>query len=102
MAIPSTDMVLPPLLRLPVELHLSLIDLLDTNDDPLALICLRIANRYFHSATPAANHATLLKLETSEVVRQNHLYACKHCLRLRPASTFADSMLKGEPGLNSL
>jgi len=89
----TTKNVLPPFLRLPIELHLSIIDQLNTGNGPLACICLRLTNRYFYSAIPAADYTTLERIELSSPVRQKGLLACKYCLRLRPMSAFAISMI---------
>jgi hypothetical protein len=93
----------PPLLRLATELHLTIISYLpnlkDAKDDhDLALLQLRRTNRYFHNLIPPPTHTDLLALE--KVHCKNSRYACKFCLRLRPARASAPSMLKGKTGPN--
>ncbi|KAH7122838.1 hypothetical protein B0J11DRAFT_407795, partial [Dendryphion nanum] len=86
-----------PILNLPAELHRQIISHLDGNEE-FAVLNLRITNRYFHDTVPPPSHDTLLRLEK----RFNGTigYAYKHCLRLRPVSRFATTMLKGKTGLN--
>ncbi|KAF2830204.1 hypothetical protein CC86DRAFT_181959 [Ophiobolus disseminans] len=93
---PSTIDPLPPLLCLPVELHLEICDHLQgdssdlTDDGPFELMRLRLVNQYFHSLVPAVDHTKLLHLEDTSFAQRNDLYACKHCLRLRKGSQFSD------------
>ncbi|ORY11619.1 hypothetical protein BCR34DRAFT_564958 [Clohesyomyces aquaticus] len=103
----ATPAKLPYLLRLPVEIHRDITDLL--SQDPFllpSLIHLRLTNRYFHSLIPAPTHAQLLLMEQlpwargSPLRARPSLYACRYCLRLRSSAHFADAMLKGRTGLN--
>jgi len=103
--LPSTtpSVLPPPLLRLPAELHLTIISFLPKLSDAkdkhdLAILQLRQTNRYFHGLIPAPTHTDLLFLEL--VLYQDSVYACKFCLRLRPWTKFASAMLKGKTGLN--
>jgi hypothetical protein len=96
-AIPHTKTA--PLLRLPVELHKDIADLISHNW-PLSLLNLRRANRYFHALIPPPTHATLLLFEQERWARARPLYACRYCVRLRPKRHFADAMLKGRTGVN--
>jgi hypothetical protein len=86
----------PLILRLPTELHLDIIDKLRSDAQPdaqLAVMRLRLTNQYFHALIPPATHTTLLSLETTPFAHGNCLYTCKHCLRLRPWTHFADAMM---------
>jgi hypothetical protein len=79
----SNPTLLPPLLRLPVELHLHI-----AAQDDRCHLRLQITNRYFREILPRPSHEMLLRLEGTE---RFFAYACKHCLRLRPSSTFAEN-----------
>jgi hypothetical protein len=97
---PST---LPHLLRLPSELHLTIISFLpgfeDANDEhDLALLQLRQTNRYFRNLVPSPTHSDLLSLESA--LFKYSAYACKFCLCLLLKTKFASSMLKGPRGVN--
>lgn len=96
MASPSLHDPLPPLLRLPVELHQDIIDCLRDDGDELAnlyIMRLRLTNRYFHDLIPKATQQTVFALEDTAWGHAGELYAYKHCVRLRLRSQFADVML---------
>lgn len=98
----STSSVLPPFLRLPVELHLKINSYLKADASHAAkksLVNLRTTNRYFYATLPPT-HSTLLRLEYESSGREG--YACRHCLRLRPASKFIATALKGKTGLDGI
>ncbi|KAH5617658.1 hypothetical protein HBI23_251530 [Parastagonospora nodorum] len=100
MASLAADAPLPPILRLPEELHLEVVSHLQDNESRFSLIRLRLVNRFFHKLMPAPSHDELMVLEHTQFARNNSLYACKHCIRLRSSVHFASSMLKGKTGLN--
>lgn len=90
-------------MRLATELHLAIISFLpnlkdakDEND--IALLQLRRTNRYFRSLVLPPTHNDLLALEMIEPFECSE-YACRFCLRLRPATEFASTMLKGKTGI---
>lgn len=94
---------LPPLMRLATELHLAIIsylpDLKDSlHEGDLALLQLRRTNRYFRSLVPPPTHNDLLRLEFP--LYKYSAFACKFCLRLRPNTKFASTMLKDKTGFN--
>ncbi|KAF2470567.1 uncharacterized protein BDR25DRAFT_160324, partial [Lindgomyces ingoldianus] len=92
---------LPPLLRLPVELHKDILDILKLAPTATqSILCLRLVNRYFYTLVPAPSHAMLLTAEREVWACRLCLYACRYCLRLRKGGNFADAMLKGRTGLN--
>lgn len=85
-------MLSPPLLRLPVELHQSIIDKLELQDRVrLTLTC-----RYFLSIIKSPTHDEILAAEISPWAVNNELYACKGCTRLRHLRRFTDDMRKGK------
>jgi hypothetical protein len=92
----STNTI-PPLLRLPVELHDEITSYFHGDDehDVLSLLCLRLTCRYFYDLIASPPHEILLRLEKRF---PNLGYACKYCLRLRPESAFTDKMLANAPG----
>jgi hypothetical protein len=94
---PSNLVILPPIFHLPVELHREVASNLE-GDEEISLLNLRMTNRYFHNLIHPPSHEVLLRLEK----RFNSTlgYACKLCLRLRPASKFATKILKGKKGIN--
>lgn len=95
----------PHLLRLPVELHLKIKTYISPPHDG-SLLCLRLANRYFHSIISTPDHAAVLRIEKMDWARQRALFACRHCpkrnssIGLRHRSAFADAMMKGKTGAN--
>jgi hypothetical protein len=89
------------LLRLPVEIHLEIAELVAHTDTSLCTLALRITNRYFNAIIPTPSHGTLLSLErSSPFLLQHDLYTCGYCLRLRPASKFAVPMMRGRKRRN--
>lgn len=82
------------LLELPTEIHLLVIDRLFFRDK----INLKLACAYFHDLIPRLSHGELLAAETSDYALKRDLYACRYCLRLLPASRFADRMLRKRRG----
>jgi hypothetical protein len=75
---------------LPLELQEQVIRKLEFPD----IIFLRMTCRHFNNIVKPLTHAELLVAERTEVTIWKDLYACRYCLRLRPASKFADKMLK--------
>jgi hypothetical protein len=96
---------IPPLLRLPVELHLHITSYLEIDDSrkdeeisdiDLDLLNFRLTSKYFHSLIPAPTLWFLLHLERRPGSRLG--YACVYCVRLRPARKFADNMFTRKRG----
>lgn len=81
-------------LGLPPEIHLLIIDQLFFRDK----IYLKRTCAYFYDLVPPLSHGELLDAETSDYARGRDLYACRYCLRLLPASEFADRMLRRRRG----
>lgn len=82
------------LLCLPPELHL----LISTYLSFPAIVHFRITCAYLYSLLPPLTHAQLLLAETTEFALSKDIYACRYCLRLRPASRFADRMRRRRRG----
>ncbi|EAW07134.1 F-box domain protein [Aspergillus clavatus NRRL 1] len=76
------------LLSLPPELHLLITTFLPFPD----VIYLRITCSHLYSVLPPLTLPQLLLAETSSYALTKDLYACRYCLRLRPAVAFADRM----------
>jgi hypothetical protein len=95
---------IPPLLRLPAELHLDIVSELEESDPEgvVATLNLRLSNRYFYNLVDKPSHGTLLYIEKMRWAVSRSLYTCKFCVRLRHTSTFAEAMLKGKTGPNGL
>jgi hypothetical protein len=95
----SSPASIPPLLRLPAELHLDIVSELEESDPEgaIATFNLRLSNRYFYNLVDKPSHDTLLYIEKKSWAVSRSLYTCKFCVRLRPASTFARAMLKARP-----
>lgn len=89
----------PPLLRLPVELHQEIATYLLPVEDE-SILQLRRVNRYFFNTIAAPDHDTLLALEQTEFARTRRLYTCRYCIRLRPKTAFGAAMLRGKRGIN--
>lgn len=79
-----------PFFTLPPELHIWIADFLPVSD----VIILRLTCKYLHSLIPRPSHDQLLLAESADWARDRDLYACRYCLRLRPACQFADRMLR--------
>ena len=58
------------------------------------IVFLKMTCRHFDAVIKALTHAQLLQAEKTEFAIRQDVYACRDCLRLRPASSFADNMLK--------
>ncbi|KAI9374710.1 hypothetical protein BJX61DRAFT_540514 [Aspergillus egyptiacus] len=83
------------ILSLPPELHL----LITTHLPPFPdLQSLKLTCTYFHALIPPLTHPQLLSAELTDLATGKSLYACRYCLRLRPAERFADRMLKRRRG----
>ncbi|KAF2706052.1 hypothetical protein K504DRAFT_344439, partial [Pleomassaria siparia CBS 279.74] len=82
----------PPLLRLPIELHLAIIDKLEFQDK----VRLTVTCRYFLSAIKKPTRQDYLAAETSTWAISNELYTCSICIRLRRLRRFTDDMRKGK------
>lgn len=97
---------IPPrasLLGLPTEVQEHIIQYLNFPE----IICLMITCTWFNNLIRPLTHRELLEAEnTLYATEKKKLYACRDCLRLRPASKFGDKMLvrkkrRGEPGANN-
>jgi hypothetical protein len=93
---------IPPLLRVPAELHLDIVSEFQESDEEgaLATLYFRLSNRYFYNLIDKLTHDTLLFIEKTPWAVGRTLYTCKFCVRLRCAATFAEAMLKGKTGIN--
>ena len=76
------------LVALPVEIQQEIASYLEFPDN----ICLRMTCRRFSSVIPPLTHDEALKAEISAFGFQRELYACSHCICLRPRRQFADRM----------
>jgi hypothetical protein len=83
----------PTLLGLPTEIQHEIVSNLSSADFP-DKYSLRLSCRYFYNLIPAMQHSELLEVESGPYCVTHKLFACKDCLRLRPASKFADKMRK--------
>jgi hypothetical protein len=88
---PHHPMALPYLLRLPVELHLGVIEKLELPDQ----VNLASTNHYFRFIVKPPTHNDYLLAEKSDWATKRYLFACKHCTRIRAYTEFADEMRKG-------
>jgi hypothetical protein len=89
-------LALPPLLRIPTELHLEITSHLDdqkSKDDGFSLLRLRLTNRLFYTLIPASTHAMLLRLESSRFAKVRKLFACRFCVRLRCRRDFVHEVV---------
>jgi hypothetical protein len=84
-------MALPHLLRLPVELHLGVIDKLGLHDR----VNLASTNLYFRSIVKPPTHDDYLLAESSDWATTRNMFACSRCTRIRGYKKFADEMRKG-------
>jgi hypothetical protein len=82
----------PHLLRLPVELHLSIIDKLELQDN----VSLAFTNRYFRSIIKPPTHPEYVIAEADGWAKNRGLFACSGCTRFRRFEDFADDMKKGK------
>ncbi|KAF2664726.1 hypothetical protein BT63DRAFT_460219 [Microthyrium microscopicum] len=78
------------LLALPLELQEEIIGHLPFP----AVVILKMTCAYFNGIIKPLTHQQLLDAEETDICKQTDSYACRYCLRLRPASKFADNMLK--------
>jgi hypothetical protein len=78
--------------RLPVELHLGIIEKLELQDR----ISLASANYYFRSIISTPSHAEYLVAEADVYAKGRGLFACSDCARFRRFEEFADDMKKGK------
>jgi len=83
-------MTIPHLLRLPVELHLSVIDKLELHDNHN----LAFTNRYFRSIVKPPTHQDYLLAEAGSWAQHKRLLACSGCVRFRRFDEFTDGMKK--------
>lgn len=81
---------MPPVFRLPPELHVLITSFLPLDD----LLHFRLTCAYFYDLIPKPSHQELLLIESTDWARLRDVYACRYCLRLRPASQFGESMLR--------
>ncbi|KAH3912872.1 hypothetical protein HBH56_108640 [Parastagonospora nodorum] len=89
---PILVMTTPHILRLPVELHLGVIEMLELQDR----VRLASANRYFRSITKPPSHIEYLKAEAESWAKDRDLFACSGCIRFRRFQDFSDDMKKGK------
>jgi hypothetical protein len=54
---------------------------------------LRLVNKHFNNIINPPTHTTLLRLEHTAFVKRHRIYVCRHCIRLRPHTHFADAMI---------
>ncbi|KAH7067500.1 hypothetical protein BKA63DRAFT_118644 [Paraphoma chrysanthemicola] len=85
-------MMVPHILRLPVELHLQVLNQLDLNDN----INITAVNRYFRTIVKPPSHGDYLIAEADDWAKQKRLYACSGCSNFRRFEEFADAMRKGK------
>jgi hypothetical protein len=85
-------MAIPHILRLPVELHISIIDKLELHDN----VNLAFTNRYFRSIVNPPSHSDYLVAEAGDWARNKGLFACSDCACFRRFEEFADDMKKGK------
>jgi hypothetical protein len=88
----GSDMNASSLLRLPVELHLQIIDHLELQ----SMIILAAVNRYFRSIIEPLSHDEFLAAEATSWAVKKKLYICKGCTRFRYIGEFPDDMKKGK------
>ncbi|KAF2689297.1 hypothetical protein K458DRAFT_413594 [Lentithecium fluviatile CBS 122367] len=82
---------------LPVEIHRRIATFIRSS--PWSVPEIRATNRFFRALVPPLSLEELLGLEAaSPFAHYRHLYACRHCLRLRKADMFAAKMLRGKRG----
>jgi hypothetical protein len=89
---PCRAMIATFLLRLPIELHLDIVDYLQLQDRAV----LASTNRYFKSIVDPLSHEAFLAAEQHDWATTRGLYACKGCTRFRRFEEFADEMKKGK------
>ncbi|KAF2188927.1 F-box domain-containing protein [Zopfia rhizophila CBS 207.26] len=95
MDIPSSfPLLLPPLLRLPIELHRDIVDHLELQDR----VRLRLTSRYFTSIIKPPTCQELLAAEATPWAFSRDLFTCKDCVRFRHLLKFTDDMRKGKRG----
>lgn len=82
------------LLCLPPELHLLIGTYLQFPD----IVYFRITCAYLYALLPPLTRSELLLAETTDYALSRDIYACRYCLRLRPASCFADRMRRRRRG----
>jgi hypothetical protein len=80
------------LLRLPVELHLRIIDNLELQD----MVTVAAANRYLRSIIEPPSHHDCLAAEGTEWAKKKRLYTCRCCTRSRHVGEFADDITKSK------
>lgn len=78
------------LFDLPAEIHQLIIQSLDLP----CLIRLKMTCRHFNALIPPLSVEQMMEVEVSAFGRQNDLYTCRDCMRLRPRTRFADNMVK--------
>jgi hypothetical protein len=85
-------MTLPPMLRLPVELHQEIAKNLELQDR----VCLRITNRFFLERFEQPKVEEFRAAETGPWALSKGLYTCNGCKRFRRLREFSDTMRKGK------
>lgn len=83
---------LGPILSLPPEIHLTITEKLAFPEN----LKLKVTNCYFYNLIPHPTHKELLEAESSQYACDRNLFACMDCVRLLPASKFADNMRKAK------
>lgn len=89
---PILVMATPHILRLPVELHLGVIEKLEIQDR----VRLASTNRHFRSIMKPPSHNEFLKAEVDNWAKDKGLFACSGCVCFCRFGDFADDMKKGK------
>lgn len=87
-AVPSKKPTMPSTLRLmalPRELHLSIIDQLESFPSSMTL---RLVNTYFYNLVKPLSYPEMLTAEKSDYALFHGIVACYKCQRLRPGHKF--------------
>ncbi|KAJ5167550.1 uncharacterized protein N7482_006331 [Penicillium canariense] len=85
---------MPNFLHLPPELHVLIASFLPIGDR----LQFRLTCAYLYELITRPSHEELLLTESTDWARNRDVYACRYCLRLRPAGLFADRMLRRRRG----
>ncbi|KAL9136365.1 MAG: hypothetical protein Q9175_002414 [Cornicularia normoerica] len=90
-----TKVKMPSLMRLPLELHLQIIEYLEFFPTTMLM---QITSRYFYNLIPALSDEEMGSLEHEDRCFNHDLRSCNDCHRLRPGHNFVpyDSEIFGE------
>lgn len=80
---------LPPIMRLPPELHLVIADQLEFPDN----MNLRMVDRYFYKLIQPLSYEEGLEAEKSRVALKNDIFVCNSCHRLRRKEKFVEAYI---------